>query len=269
MRKSITLKAFRGRLGNQLFQVHTALQLAKHLDLHVMLPAHKLRQISREIPRGNKAFEFLISRFLKDNFQEFIFENGIMTETSRYSTDRFILSKNLVIGSNYLSETFFPLLFEHPSDLMPLNLPESYFDQEPILALHFRGTDFVGWNSKALMRPEYYFNALDHFSAWKSDITLFTDDIGHEVVQTLIRNVPKLRVDKSMNTSQAFLRLAQHKILISSPSTFAIWAAMLGRSSTIVLEQGWINEMYLRDDHFWTGIATNRKALFSNVLIIP
>ena len=60
-----------------------------------------------------------------------------------------------------------------------------------------------------------------------------------------------------------FYRMTQCDILISSPSTFSIWAGVLGKNKKCIHSKRWVNQQSEKNDKFWIDIQKNNSRYYN------
>ena len=186
--------------------------------------------------------------------------------------------KSVVFSSPMLGDVFFDYLFFDPNQF--IKVKKEYrleFDFDPenkiVIGLHFRGTDFPAWNLNAVLEFEYYESALNHclghFNNKEIVIAVFTDD--HQF-PTYIKTVDFLKSlstpplyygDKDKDPIYDFFQMTQCDVLISSPSTYAIFAGILGKKKKIIHNKKWLDYTINRNDTFWVKLIETDNPYYS------
>lgn len=131
-----------------------------------------------------------------------------------------------------------------------------------LVAAHLRAGDFREWEPEAILPAGYYIAAVESVRGLNSDewhVRLCVDDYSHPAYEQL----SKFLVGKgfsldSMPCSRPFecdlAAMAQAEILISSPSSFALVAGLLGVPRVIHSEE-WVANRVSRGEVFWSRIG--------------
>lgn len=141
--------------------------------------------------------------------------------------------------------------------MQPCRIHRSRGDEIPTVALHFRGGDFAQWNPEAVLAEAYYQDAIDLLIARHAELRfrIFTDDKSHLAIPGVSKRLLQsgLLVDseacgRPMECDYA--AIANSSVIVASPSTFAITAAMFGSASVIHSEK-WIRACEDKGELFW------------------
>ena len=257
----------KGRLGNQLFAVHMALQISKFFEVPVSLPFRTNLKLFRL--QGLRLFKFdsLISRKgLRIESRDFL-SNDISVLLSMMQQS-LLNNADIIIPTSLLGEGFFRFGFLPPKDLIQLRHKSVSNQFSESVALHYRGTDFAKWNPSAIMTDSFYLNSIDFLGLKDLNINIFSDDPESTTVQRLLKILPNSKLYPEASLGETFAALSQHRYVIASPSTFSFWAALLGISSTFVISRNWIDTMNSRGDDFWPEVARNKNNYFDSVFTI-
>lgn len=264
-----------GRMGNRLFHYHFLRQIAKKT---------KIDYFHRKFPdsiyfenMGKKSKPFwplknpiqLTSRdVLAFNPQEFL--TYIMEET--------IKGKNIIFNPPMLGEVFFDYLFYSPNEF--IKVKDQYkgnftfnSSNRVVVGVHFRGTDFPDWNEHAALKFPYYRDAinycLDCFKNENPVFVLFTDDPKYPTFLETISFLQALEKiefylgDAANLPIYDFYLLSQCDVLISSPSTFAIFAGILGKQKKIIHAKNWLDYAVDHDDTFWVKLKDTTNPYYT------
>ena len=139
------------------------------------------------------------------------------------------------------------------------------------VGIHFRGTDFFQWNPKSILDSDYYLDSiklcLDSFN--ELEFVLFTDDHNLESFKNISSFLKSNNINHRMGLSQItgnflddFIDLASSDIIVSSPSTFAISAGMIG-NSRIIHSKKWIEHRISENDKFWVDLQRTGTTFYS------
>lgn len=265
-----------GRMGNVLIQYMFMRQLAERIGIecfHVRLPYH---QYFEEFERRNMSLQLALSKKWRVNLK-YIENIGV---------DAFIgeaINKNREGYSIVLEPPLLGHLFEFMEDNPArfLKIKEKYTqeicntDNRVEVGLHFRGTDFKEWNSVASLTPEYYQDAIELLMKelsedlrgvnWK----LFTDDNDFPAYRDTVKYLQKKGADVLLGDANRsmiadFYQLSQCEYIISSPSTFAIVAAIIGKENKkIIQSKRWVEYCVQNGEEFWTKMKKNQVPWYS------
>jgi hypothetical protein len=252
-----------GGLGNQLFQVYFGQAVARLNSLPLSLPTG-LRP--PKVVRTSPFAEFRRRPFEKklNISNEDLLRFGLTNVLAMIST-QISNGKSVCLSPGILGVPFFELArLVSPSDVFQLNseakegTPTRGCGDTSILkvALHFRGGDFLQWDSRAILPPTFYSAAIDFVrSSFDCEIQwhLVTDDSG---LSSFKHCQQLLHLDHIPERSwlEDFYLLADCDVVISSPSTFCFWASVLGKNK-IIQSKEWINYKLSAGDHFWSQVA--------------
>lgn len=237
-----------GNLGNQLFQLYAAYHLSyisgdkniyichsrvnfrkNHtnvLDTVILLNKFNVNvKYKRSLLlkfRIVKLFSTLAFPFFISDNCTFI-KNGYLKKSNNYYLDGYF--NNFIDFQNKLKKQ---TLLKFKSFFKSSILNNNRIDD---LTLHIRGTDFVnlGWDSIAGI--EYYKSAISKMEKLINSqkiINVVTDDIAY--AKNLLNSLSKDYKFNFISNSpvEDFIFLRNSNFLISSPSTFAFWAIILG-----------------------------------------
>ena len=130
------------------------------------------------------------------------------------------------------------------------------------ITVHLRAGDFRQWDPEAILPADYYLSALESLGSLPPDewqVRICVDDSTHsalEVLRDYLKSkdllAPDLVCHNPFHCDLA--AMAQSQILISSPSTFALVAGMLG-SSRAIHSARWVENRVNRGERFWEEIG--------------
>ena len=176
--------------------------------------------------------------------------------------------RNVVINGSLLGEAFAGAAsageVAFPKNLMSQCDKHRRFQQgSSLIALHFRGNDFATWNPMAILPTAYYVDAIRRI---RNKITgtliyrLCTDDRSlssfQETQAFLVdEGLTSLAFDCTNSLECDFSAMASSTFLVSSPSTFAITAAMLGNPHVIHSGE-WVADREEKGEQFWKMVRT-------------
>lgn len=129
---------------------------------------------------------------------------------------------------------------------------------------HLRGTDFADWEPRAILGPNYYLKALNLIRPALPQEHLFricTDDPSHPALVALreeLRKGPMPLSEAKCASPQVcdFVAMVESKFIVSSPSTFAITAGLLG-DAEVVHSRNWVDWKVTEGELFWSKIRDN------------
>lgn len=144
------------------------------------------------------------------------------------------------------------------------------------VGIHFRGTDFKGWNEKASLSYEYYREAIELLMNREQNLKfiLFTDDNEFDAYKNVMKYLNKQKYnyipgDANREMMVDFYQMSQCDYIISSPSTFAIMATLYGKENKqIIHNRQWVQYCVEQGEQFWIEIAENRVPYYNVVAII-
>lgn len=129
------------------------------------------------------------------------------------------------------------------------------------IAVHFRGTDFASWESKAVLSSDYYIDSIDYCIKDHPDHTfiLFTDDktlpsYGRVINHLKTNNIKFVEGQKDKPFINDFIRMTHCDVIISTPSTFAICAGFINRHKKIIHSKNWLDYRLSQNDGFWSDL---------------
>ena len=251
-----TLRTPKGGLGNRIMSFlslrHVASALNTHylssntLDHHRVAGIHskhflplallKMEKTSPQVLLQPEAIEFLGERIRRG--QSLVFHKPLLGEVfARYAP---------------VSSAKMPLL-----KMRSCHVHHSGQSGVPHVALHFRAGDFAQWNPEALLAEAYYQNAIDLLIARHNELRfrIFTDDTSHPAIPGVSQRLSQsgLLID-SETCDQAmecdYATIASSSIIVASPSTFVITAAMFG-NATVIHSEKWVKACEDKGEVFW------------------
>jgi hypothetical protein len=115
------------------------------------------------------------------------------------------------------------------------------------VAIHIRGTDYIGWQLFDVCDKQYYERALEYFPE-DSVLDVYTDDLKY--AQTILEGIECNFIKPSKEPVQDLLRMSQYESIITPNSSFSGLAAGInneGREKRIVQPATWFNPKYASD----------------------
>lgn len=263
-----------GRMGNRLFHYNFLRQAARKAGLayfHCNLPEAVYFSDMEKRPRRFSLFRKSLRLTSKDvlTFEPQDFLDFISHEGKR---------KDIFFDPPMLGEVFFDYLFYAPGDFVKVKDQfhvDFGFDSKDkeIIGLHFRGTDFPDWNQHAALKFPYYKEAisycLEFFENRNPVFLLFTDDHKYPAYTETInflKSMTKVEFhlgDLAGAPIYDFYLMTRCDVLISSPSTFAIFAGCLGKPKKIVHDSSWLTYAVDKNDHFWVELQNTTNPFYS------
>lgn len=261
-----------GRMGNVLIQYMFLRQLAVKMNTdyyHVELP---YREYFDDFQKHNITIKLLFSKkWVIDN--ETINLLGI-DKFIEYAKEKEKRGYNIVLKPPVLGHLFD---FKDSNPAVFVCIKDKYknvaFEDDKIaVGVHFRGTDFAEWNEKASLCSSYYIEALSQIGNILGKDTykvhLFTDDIKFETYVETVEYLNKNEIDYQEESRQSsfirdFVLLSQCDYMVSSPSTFAIVAGVLGKENKkIIHNKSWVDYCVENDENFWVDIKESNLSYY-------
>lgn len=256
-----------GRLGNVLLQYLFLRQMASRTNSGFYHPCLKGADYFEDLDETDNYKEIKKKVFGKKKIGIDKIRDMGLDELAQYiNTTRNIL----VLVPPVLGYTF-DTLYEDPNNFLKIKkeFKNPYFDYNNhfVVAMHFRGTDFAEWNPMACLDAEYYIRAIDYcinkYGSKELVFSLFTDDLTidsyKETVDYLRKNNCVFHEgDPQRNLGEECYNISFSDVVVSSPSTFAITASMLGKRKTIIHSQKWCDYSVKRNDIVWVQMMKNK-----------
>lgn len=131
-----------------------------------------------------------------------------------------------------------------------------------LITAHFRAGDFREWEPAAILPAPYYLSALDSLGSLSADdwrVRICVDDSSHPALETVQQHLRArgllLEVPDCSRPFECDLAAMSHSdYLISSPSTFALVAGLLGKSR-IIHSAEWVDNRVSRGEEFWRRVG--------------
>lgn len=246
-----------GRFGNRLFDIHFLYQLKEKYNAEIYIGGLN-KELSFFNFKGLSKFKLSIPGILNgDNYRTF--------EISKNS--------NFIIKPSFLGEYFHDIkidinnYIDFKEEFKNSRLNELNHN----VAVHFRGTDFHQWNSKSILDSKYYIDSIKEvlkFSS-KSVFILYTDDDKLDSYANVVmflndNDMPYILGRKSEHFMLDFYEMSRCDIIISSPSTFCIWAGILGKpNKKIIHSKEWLNYRIENNDEFWVRLVNDNSLTYN------
>ena len=262
-----------GRMGNRLFQYHFMRQLSKKYELetfHLNIPDNIWFESMEEKKLDWNPFRKKVK--FKSNEIIALGKDSFLNKIQQAKIEK----KVIVLEPPLLGDFFYDYLFFDPNECIQIkeiyknsNLTKS--DNSINIAIHFRGTDFETWNKDAILDLDYYINAIDFsikfYKDSKLDFYLFTDDLSLDTYTKIInyleyKNIDFYLGDMSKEPIYDFYTMSECDVIISSPSTFSIWAGVLGKRKKIIHSDNWIKNRIDVNDRFWIDLDKSDNDIY-------
>ena len=236
-----------GRFGNKLFYYNNLVQVSKHFGHEFFAPRFSSDNIFEFSNRNNREFN---PTYIDVNYDYLI-------KNKNNSFESLIFHLQPCLGDLFFEFDSLKTndIFKFKSNLIPNTL-----DNKIEVGVHFRGTDFTMWDSKAILPTKYYIDSIDYILNIDKNVNfkLFTDDISlqsyNDIKTYLIQNNINHEFGNINSLEDDFISLSYCDYIISSPSTFAIAAGFCGKESKkIIHAQSWIDYQCDKGDKFWLG----------------
>lgn len=239
-----------GRLGNQMFQIATAMSFAfdSKSDFVVSLERGIFKDLDgKEYPPTN--YKNNIFRYIKfvDKLENFDTWNE---KDYSYSKIRYDFSKNLVLNGYFQSEKYFKhnrqlvLDLFRPTDEIKRKIKEKYGEiLENSVAIHVRRGDRLQLkNIMPIYSIEYYKKALLFFHDI-SNVLVFSDDIAW-VKETFIDKNFHIIENEPDYMDMYIMSMCTHNIIPNS--TFGWWAAWMNKNpdKLVITPKKWFSDEY-------------------------
>lgn len=254
-----------GGFGNRLFQLNFVGQLSKFLDT-------KYRFLSlRDLPyvKNSGSWQPLLTGYFKGVVLGTDFFDRNVEEVQVDLLNLASKQKNIYIRGSFLGDYFYEYSYCDPKEIVKLRNSEKI--AEPYIAMHFRGLDFEAWNRRAILNSNYYINSLefiDQTIGTELPVKVITDDLNLKNLRLVLGHLgSRVSVESSKHHIQDFRTLINSSALVSSPSTFAIWAGILGEQKLITHSQSWVEFQSSNGDRFWQHIENGGNKFYKSTLI--
>jgi hypothetical protein len=268
----VSLRIFYGKqpsggLGNRLFNFHFISQISHELNFEYFYPKRLDQDLInlREMPNTARYVLTRLSAPQKVSSELLL---GLGKQDVRDLFGMLSASgRPIVLEPPFLGESFFNSTFSDPK-LFFRNLSFDGSKKQKYIGVHLRGGDFHSWNPAAILPTNFYTDALDSLfpsfpEAGATPIFISTDDQNlrsfKELSQIYSTNVATYKRSMPIGAHRGmrgdFVQLANADALVSSPSTFAIWAGILGNDKKIVHSREWVETMASAGDEFWSKLS--------------
>lgn len=175
--------------------------------------------------------------------------------------------RSVVFKGPLLGETLVGFVKKNSRDLTQLTAQQctrhrKSLGSRKLITAHLRAGDFRQWEPAAVLPLSYYTSALDALGPLATDewrVRICVDDESHPALEGLREDVRArgllldlMECDRPFDCDLA--SMSQSEYLISSPSTFALVAGMLGKPRVIHSAQ-WVENRVSRGENFWRHIG--------------
>lgn len=232
--------AFNGRLGNNLFQIATTLQIAKELNVDVMFPETTWAGHRGNIPVDLSMFDY--------NFKRGTIQTSNLYHEPQFHYTPIKSIDDLTIHGFFQSSKYFNSIrnklldtYFSPSKHITTQLSK-YNISENSLGISVRRGDYLMLqDNHCVLSLEYYQDAINlYFQNNIDQIFIFSDDIEW-CKDTFGSNANYIQDTPG---TQLFL-MSKMKHLILSNSTFAWWGAYLNTNNGIIVAPNpWFGPSY-------------------------
>jgi hypothetical protein len=232
-----------GGLGNQLFQVSAAYQLAKKTNRFLILLIKK--NLSNMTHTKNED-EFMTTIFSKFNYTYYenidISKLCVYKEAKCFDYDSSMITEN----KDYILHGY----FQHKNYICDIFNVDGYHfnDIDNSYFIHIRRGDYLNCSMYDFDKDTYYTKAINYVLDKDKDAHFYimSDDIEYVKTYDILKNINKTIVD-DMNTldSLYFMSMCK-KGGICANSTFSGWATVLNKNADkiVIFPKQWINVDY-------------------------
>jgi len=261
-----------GGLGNRLFQYHFLLQFARLANGETSIPWKKDHQFVSKTT-GLLAHWVWASSQKLQTLSSSDFQSYSQNEIKNFMLEKSSSQEDIALKPPILGELFYQTCFEDPKTLFK---PQKVVaPPNPYIAIHIRGGDFASWNPAAILPSSYYRDAIELTMQSRTDfdtpLVIVTDDLAQpsvaEIARIFSENLSQgleirqiMRSDSDLSTD--FRLLGSAETLISSPSTFAIWASILGQNREVLHSKIWVERMANEGDQFWASLLAGGNGYY-------
>ena len=259
-------------MGNRLFQYHFMKQLAYNFEEECFYPKIADSVWFEDMEENKIKWSIFKNKeyFSNKKILDLGKKNFLINLKNCFENKKYIVLEPGILGDH-----FFEYLFADPSNI--IKIKEKYkiskFEENSNLnniAIHFRGTDFEEWNKDAILDFEYYRNSIDYcLESLTSDIEfyIFTDDVNLDAYLQTVEYMKESNLnfhlgDTDKEAIYDFSIMSECDVVISSPSTFSIWAGILGKQKKIIHSQKWIENRVQNNDKFWIDLTKSTNPIY-------
>lgn len=255
-----------GRMGNQLLQLLLLKEIAYKCDLK---PYYDSISAQKFMYGATRTKGLILNKMFGRNSLEITKEDFV-----NKGVDGVIASINesdgdIVMDPSILGFTL-QTMFTDVNQFFSIKekFHEKYIDNsEKTVVLHYRGTDFKGWNPESILSADYYLQSIDYISnayvGEELNYILLTDDLE---LDSLNKTISYLKDKKAVyyvgspsnSVGKDLYNISIADVVVSSPSTFAIFGSFLGNDKKVIHNKGWVEKRASLDDTFWVDVLNNR-----------
>ena len=177
--------------------------------------------------------------------------------------------RSIRVRGPLLGEFFFGACRDDPSQYFPL-APVVARNDSPLIAVHLRGTDFAEWNPNAILPVSYYLDALEvarEMAGSAARIELVTDDPTMDSVVTLQSELALDGRPRQRSVEDDFALLRGADVIVSSPSTFCIWAGILSQAR-VIHSNVWVRQRADMGDRFWLDLMAGGNQFYHAEVLV-
>ncbi len=267
-------KITKGRMGNRLFHYHFLRQVSKKTGLDYFHPNLPDSKYFEDMEKKKRPFSLFKKETVLTSKEVLNFKPEELVEFVKKENN---IGKDVVFNPPMLGEVFFDYLFYPPEEFIKIKdkfKVDFNFGTEnkTVVGLHFRGTDFKAWNENASLKFEYYKAAIDFcLQELKENnlvFVIFTDDLKFDTFTKTVDCLKSLNVEYYISDNRRsaiydLYQMSQCDILVSSPSTFAIFAGILGKNKKIIHAKSWLDYAVAQNDTFWVKLLKSESQYYS------
>ena len=268
MKKLITYKTKpNGGFGNRLFQYNFIIQASFQLNFdYFIYPNTDIFKLNFRLSNNNNT----IFRKLMTKSRDVPNTINIRSTSSLLKNIKKISQSynHVRIPSGLLGEHFFDISTLPPKTIFQIRRNRKI--DEKYIALHFRGNDMIKHDIDAILDLDYYVKAVEFISKHNElPIVLVTDD-QNLITYNFLKNYYKNRLINyaSFDFFDDFCVLKDSDYLISSPSTFSIWAGILGEQKNIFHSNSFALKKLRIDDKFWIDLYSGKNNSLYNCIFL-
>lgn len=270
MRGKIGIRATpKGGFGNRLL----AFMVLRQLSDRFQAPYFSTNSVDRKVIFGIHRPRLIPARksyYVRFSADELLTDQGLERVEQHLQEGQSVVLKPPLLG-----EPLAALSHRPPAELIRLKakMCSNHRREQGSKALatfHLRGTDFADWEPRAILGPNYYLNALDLIRpALPQDhlVRICTDDASHPALVPLREELDKGPMSLSEVKCASpqvcdFVAMVESRFIVSSPSTFAITAGLLG-DAEVVHSKNWVDWKVTEGELFWSKIRDNKLLGYS------
>ena len=135
------------------------------------------------------------------------------------------------------------------------------FGSHPSVVLHLRAGDFRAWDGTAIHDHRYYLSAYESLTdiEGSQSVRVIYDDQSHPALGPVLKffatkNLSSFSWEKCSKSKECdFSALVSATTVISSPSTFAISAGVIGNAQ-FIFDRAWVKNRAHHKDSFWESV---------------